>query len=170
MLAILHVSVTIPHCWLSGKCSDPSEHNFGLYDMGLTVDLLKDAFSEIEDDGELILNEELMMNFFRPILDKISPFQECLQHIFEEKRSFALWSCKDDDQWLPFDELIAELFYPSVDYIRQSNEIACELAGVVAATFLTEFRDTNKATSASLSSISGVKSAANVSKEDTQAF
>ncbi len=70
----------------------------------------------------------------------------------------------------PFNELIAELFYFSVDYIRQSNKIACELAGVVAATFLSEFRDTNKATSASLSSISGVKSAANVSKEDTQAF
>lgn len=169
VLAILHVSVTIPHRWLSGKCGDFSEHDFGLYDMGLTVDLLEDAFSQIENDGKLILNEEFMMNIFCPIMDKIPPFQEYLQHMFEEKRTFALGSRKDNDRWLPFDELIAELFYPSVDYIRQSNEIACELAAVVAATFLTEFRDTNKATSASLSSIGGVRSAANVSEEDRKA-
>ncbi len=66
--------------------------------MGLTVDLLKDEFSDIEDDGKLILNEEFMMNFFCPTLDKIPPIQEYLQHMFKEKRTFALGSSKNDDQ------------------------------------------------------------------------
>ncbi len=139
------------------------------YDMGLIVDLLEDEFLAIENDGRLILNEEFMMRIFQPIVDKVPPFKEYLQHMFEEKHTFALGSCKNEHQWLPFDELITELFDPSADYIQQSNEITCELAGVVATTFLLEFRDTNKATSVSLSSMDGVRSVANVSEDDRKA-
>ncbi len=67
VLAILHVAITIPHCWLAGKCSGFFEHDFGLYDMGLTVDLFEDAFLAIKDDGKLILNEDF--------LDKVPPFK-----------------------------------------------------------------------------------------------
>lgn len=77
-LAILHGAVTIPYCWLSGKCNDFFEHGFDLYNMGFIVDLIEYAFLAIEDDGELILNEELMMSIFQPIVDKIPNFQEYL--------------------------------------------------------------------------------------------
>ncbi len=81
-----------------------------------------------------------------------------------------LGSCKDEDQWVQFDELISELFYPSADYIHQSNDITCELVGVVATTFLVEFRGTNKATSTMLSSIGGMRSVANVFEDDRKAI
>ncbi len=165
LLAILHVSVTIPHSWLLGRYGDFSEHDFCLYDMGLTVGLLEHVFSAIKQDCKLILNEEYMMNIFGPIVEKVPPFQKYLQHMFEEKQTFALGSRKGEDWWIPFDELIAELFYPTADYTCESNKITCDLAGDVAATFLVEFTDTNKATSASLSSIGGVRSVINISKD-----
>lgn len=169
VLAILHVSITIPHCWLSGKCGSLSKYDFGLYDMGKTVDLMEAVFQKISDDGNLILEEEFMMNIFSPIVDKVPPMKGYLSYMFEEKEANALGSLAEKDRWLPYDELILQLFYPTKDYIIQSNKTACELAPLIAVTFLSEFRDTSKATSLSLSSIGGVRSATEVSEEDRKA-
>jgi hypothetical protein len=40
---------------------------------------------------------------------------------------------------LPFDELHAEQFFLTWNYVRQTHSIACRLAEVAAATFLIEF-------------------------------
>ena len=54
--------------------------------MGKCVDLMEEAFLRIADDGELILNEDYMMNIFKPIRDTVIPLDECLTMMFEEKR------------------------------------------------------------------------------------
>ncbi len=62
---IIHVAVIIPHSWLSGTHSDFLEHNLALYNVGLAIDLLEDAFLAIDYDGKLILNEKFMMSIHR---------------------------------------------------------------------------------------------------------
>ncbi len=58
MLAILHVAVTISYCWFDGSCDELGQYDFGLYDMGLAIVLLEDAFLAIADNGKLILKKD----------------------------------------------------------------------------------------------------------------
>ena len=46
--------------------------------MAECVDLMEEAFLKIADDGELILNEDHMMNIFKPIRDRVTPLDEYL--------------------------------------------------------------------------------------------
>ncbi len=104
--------------------------------MGQTVDLMGEAFEKIANDGEMMLDEEFMMNIFEPIVDQVEPFAEYLEFIFENKEGHALGSREKADKWLSFDELHAELFFPTQNNIRETHSIACHLAEVAAATFL----------------------------------
>ncbi len=94
-----------------------------------------------------------MMNMFQPIVNQVEPIAEYLEFIFEKKEAHALGSRDNNDNWLPFDELRAEFFFPSCNYVRQTYSTACCLAEVAAATFLIKFRDPKKATSGYLLSI-----------------
>jgi hypothetical protein len=122
--------------------------------MGRTVGLMEDAFEKKPCDGEMLLNEDFMMSIFQPIINQVKPFAEYLEFIFEKKEAHAIGSRDNNDDWLPFDELHAELFFPSRNYVCQTHSTACCLAYVAAATFLIEFRDPKKTTSDYLSSIS----------------
>ncbi len=104
--------------------------------MGRTVDLMEKAFEKIANDGEMKLDEEFMMNIFEPIVDQVEPFAEHLEFIFENKEGHVLGSREKANKWLPFDELRAELFFPTRNYVCQTHSIACCLAEVAAATFL----------------------------------
>ncbi len=61
------------------------------------------------------------------------------------------------------------MFCTTRSYIRPTHDTASHLAEVAAATFLIEFRDPKKATSDYLSSISGIRSWAMVSKSKKDA-
>ncbi len=103
--------------------------------MGRTVDLMEEAFEKIANEGVMMLDKEFMMNIFEPIVDQVEPFLEYLEFTFENKEGHALGSREKADKWLPFDELRAELFFPTWNYVRQIHSIACCLAEVAAATF-----------------------------------
>jgi hypothetical protein len=107
-----------------------------------------------------------MMNIFEPIVDQVEPFAEYLEFIIENKEGHALGSREKANKWLPFDELRAELFFPTRTYVCQTHSIACRLAEVAAATFLIEIQDSKKTTLDYLSSISGIGSWVMVSDED----
>jgi hypothetical protein len=107
--------------------------------MRRTVDLMEEAYEKIANDGEMMLDEEFMMNIFGPIVDQVEPFAEYLEFMYENKEGHALGSREKAGKWLPFDELHAELFFPTRNYIRQTHSIACCLTEVAAATFLIEF-------------------------------
>jgi hypothetical protein len=166
ILPILHIAICILTRWLAGKTPELAAFRFGVRDMGQTVDLTEEAFEKIANDGEIMLDKDFMMNIFEPIVDQVEPFAEYLEFIFENKEGHVFGSREKANKWLPYDELHAELFFPTRNYVRQTHSIACHLAEVAAATFLIEFRDPKKATSDYLSSISGIRSWAMVSDED----
>ena len=47
---------------------------------------MEDAFEKIANDGERMLDEQLMMHIFEPIVNQVDPFAEYLEYIFEKKR------------------------------------------------------------------------------------
>ncbi len=48
MLAILHIAICIPTRWLAGKTQDLAGFQFGVRDMGRTVDLMEVAFEKLD--------------------------------------------------------------------------------------------------------------------------
>ena len=86
VLTIIHVAVTVSTRWLAEKIQDLTKYDWGVADMGLSVDLMEAAFLEVSEDGEKMLDEEFMMNIFKPIANKVKPFEDYLTMIFEAKR------------------------------------------------------------------------------------
>ena len=157
VLAILQVAVTVPIQWLAEKTKDLAKYDWGVADMGLCVDLMKVAFLEVSEDGEMMLDEDFMMNIFKPIANKVKPFEDYLTMMFEEKTSYPICSFNKNDKGLSYDLLKLQLFYPTRVDIRGSHELTCHLGEVTSSRFVVEFRDPSKGTSSYLSSIDGKK-------------
>ena len=60
--------------------------------MPKAVDLMDKAFAEITTDGNLMLDDDFMMNIFEPLAKKIKPFKEYLTYMFEEQQSCSVVS------------------------------------------------------------------------------
>ncbi len=146
----------LPTRWLAGNAKDLGQYGFSYYHMGSVLDLMEDRFEEISCDGSLMMNENYMMDIFSLIAINVDPFAEYLEFMFTEKQSKPVTGCKsNDEKILPYDELRAELFYPSRIDIWQTDGLVSHLGEEAATTFLIEFRNISKATLAYLSSISG---------------
>ena len=165
VLSILHIAICMPTRWLAGKTHELSEYSFGYYDMGEALDAMEKAFESILDNCELILDEDFMMNqIFADITERVDPFREYIEYMWMERSGHAV-SKKSEDKVLPFDLLRAALFYPTRADIVETDELCSQLAVVAAMAFLTEFRDTSKATHNYLSSIDGKLSLKVISEE-----
>ncbi len=90
--------------------------------MGTLLDIMEDRFEEISKKGELLLDEDFMMDMFLGIADKVDPFATYLEFMFTEKQCQSVGRTNSEDgRVLPYDELCAELFYPARADIRQTN-------------------------------------------------
>ena len=138
--------------------------------MGTMLDLLDGAFGEIMEDGVLFLDEDFMMNIFKTLHDKVDPFKEYAQYMFEQKQGNSVSGCvSHEDKVLPLDVLRAALFAPTRMDIRQTTRHCTRFAEISACVFRIEFRDTSKCTSKYLSAIKGKYSNAVLSDEDKEA-
>eukprot|EP00956_Cyclotella_meneghiniana_P019144 scaffold32561_cov32-Cyclotella_meneghiniana.AAC.5 len=161
VMSILHISICMPVRWLAGKTAELSDYDFGHCDMGKALDTLEAAFEAIIEDPSKFLDEDFMMGLFSEISDKVDPFKAYLEYMFEKKLGNVVVNSKDDeDKVLPYDEILAAVFYPNRKDIIQTDELCRELAVTAATAFLVEFRDESKATSNYLSSIGGKSSLA----------
>ena len=124
--------------WLAGKTHELAEYDFGYYDMGLTLTAMEEAFEAIVQDGELMFDEDFMMNIFSGIADKVDPFQAYLHFMSEEKMSDAP-SRNDDDKVYPWDLIRAAVFYPSHADILETHNVGCIFNVIAGVTFLREF-------------------------------
>ena len=170
VLSIVHIAITLPTRWLAGNTEDLSEFEFGVLDMGIVVDLLEKAMISVSEDGELLLDEDFMMNIFSDIGDCVDPFADYITHLFEEKQSNGVsGSRRKEDKVLPFDLLRAELFYPTRAENRQTHDMCCRLAVEIATTILMELRDLEKATHKYLTSAEGMYSSGKITEADRRA-
>ena len=138
--------------------------------MGIVVDLIEKAMISVSEDGELLLDEDFMMNIFSDKEDCVDPFADYITHLFEEKQSNGVsGSRRKEDKVLPFDLLRAELFYPTRAENRQTHDMCCRLAVEIATTILMELRDLEKATHKYLTSAEGMYSSGKITETDRRA-
>ena len=162
VLSILHISICMPLRWLAGNCGNLSEFGFGVADMPVALDLLDEAMGKVAVDGDLLLDEDFMMGIFSPLVNKITPFEQYVTHMFEEKRSFLVGSRADDDKIFPFEFVKNELFYSTRKDIVQTQPFAALLSVESGLEFQVQFRCKKKATAKYLIAINGEKSMARV--------
>jgi hypothetical protein len=160
---IMHIAICLPMRWLTGNSEKLAEFDFSALDMNKALSLLESAMEEVAEDGELFLDEFFMMNIFSELTDVIDPLYDYLAYMFEEKMSIpAGGSRKEEDKFHPFNELRAEVFYPTRSDVRQSHDYAVILSEKIAQTFIVEIRDISKATSEYSDSTDGRYSRGNV--------
>ena len=114
--------------------------------MGKAIDLLYEAFVQIEADGLLILDHEFMMNIFSPLYGQVPEFKKDFDYLLEEKEGNAIGSKKHSNCVLSIDEVMSELFYPVKLENVETTEFCEELGVGIASTMLTELTDPTKST------------------------
>ncbi len=55
--SIIFIAVVVPMRWLAGKTHELAHRNWSDRSMGRAIDLMYDAFLEVESNGELMLDE-----------------------------------------------------------------------------------------------------------------
>ena len=111
--SIIFIAVVVPMHWLAGKTHELGHCNWSERSMGRAVDLMYNAFVEVESDGELMLDEDFIMNIFSPLYDELPELKEHLTYYFEEKESNVTGSFSQGNRVLAIDLAKCELFYPT---------------------------------------------------------
>ena len=83
---IVHLDMSIPTRWLTGKTNRIKGDNFLARCMGLVVDLLKNSLMQIQEDPKLFLDENFMIGIFSEIEDNAPKLKEYLLYPFENNK------------------------------------------------------------------------------------
>ncbi len=175
MIAQLHIAsivfmaVVVPMRWLAGKTHELAHRNWSERLMGRAVDLIYNAFVEVELDGELMLDEDFIIGIFSPLYKELPEFNGYLKYFFEEKESNVIGSCSQEDCVLAVDLAKCKVFYPTRKENQQTHDMCVSLAREVATCLLLEVADPKKATSDYLSNGGGRFSWAVSSEEEKKA-
>jgi hypothetical protein len=68
---------------------------------------------EVESDGELMLDEDFIMNILSPLYAELPELKEYLTYYFEEKESNVIGSCSQGIRVLAIDLAKCEVSYPT---------------------------------------------------------
>lgn len=156
VMAVLHFKICMPMRWLAGNTHFLGRTGFdwSSRSMGKAIDSLYSACLELQQNGELYLNEEFMNAIFDNIyVDStgnpapLLPLQEAMTYQYEERQTVAI----DGSKVLPYDQLNAEMFYPVRPENQQTSDLVKKMAIEVADCILKELCDPKKALSDYLS-------------------
>ena len=89
--------------------------------MPKAVDLMDNAFAEITKDGNLMLDDDFMMNIFEPLANKIQPFKQYLNYMFEEQQIRPVGLKAQEDKVYLYEFLCAVLYFPTQKDVLQSK-------------------------------------------------
>jgi hypothetical protein len=134
--SINFIAVVVPMHWLAGKMHELGHRNWSERSMGRAVDLMYNAFAEVESDGELMLDEDFIMNIFSPLYAELPELKEYLTYYFEENESNVIGSCSHRDCVLAIDLAKCEVFYPTKKENQQTHDLCFNLAKEVATCLL----------------------------------
>ena len=82
---IIYITICLPIRWLSGSCHIIDDYNWYVCSIRRIVDELETALEAIEEEGGLILNEELMIGILQGIMDELPPFEKYWTHMLQNK-------------------------------------------------------------------------------------
>jgi hypothetical protein len=153
--SIIFILVVVPMCGLAGKTHELGHCNWSERSMGRAVDLMYNTSVEVESDGELMLDEDVIMNILSPLYAELHELKEYITYYFEEKESNVIESCSQGNCVLAIDLAKCEVFYPTQIKNQQMHDLCVNLAREVATCLLLEVADPKKATLDYLSKCNG---------------
>jgi hypothetical protein len=115
--------------------------------MGRVIDLVYDAFVDIQADGALILDYDFMMGIFGELQTELPEFSTYMTWFFEEKEANPIGSSSKDERVLSVDKGTEMLFYPTEKQNMQTNDLCSRLAAGLASCLILELEDPRKANS-----------------------
>ena len=113
LLSIIHVTIVLPHRWLTGNVHLLAADNVGITDIAEVAQLIHNTLDKIASDGQLVLDQDFMMGILDPIKEQVPEFKEYMEFMLEEHTCFGVGSRLEANKKLLYDELLAELFYPA---------------------------------------------------------
>jgi hypothetical protein len=155
--------------WLASNTFKLSHRQWGENSMGQVIDLVYDAFVNIQADGTLILNYDFMMGIFGELQTELPEFNTYMTWYFEEKESNPIGSTSKAHRVLSVDKGTEMLFYPTDKQNMQTSELCSTLASGLASCLILELEDPRRANSDYLSVKGGKYSWAKVSDADKDA-
>ena len=161
VMAILHFKVCMPLRWLAGNTHFIGQqgYDWSARSMGKAIDAMYDAMMAIEEDGKLFLDETFMSGIFDNIyIDAdgntcpLPPLQDAMQYQYEEKLTNAI----DGSKVLPYDQINAEMFYPTRQENKDTTAMVEDMAmNALAPAIIKECRDPKKALSDYITGVDG---------------
>ena len=85
LMSILRFSIIVPMRWLSGKTHTLSDNYWSVKSMFRAVDFLYDAMLKLKKYGWKILDEQFMLNIFKPL--KLKTLDKYVKYIFDFKKN-----------------------------------------------------------------------------------
>ena len=132
-MAILHFKICMPLRWLAGNTHFIGQqgYDWSARSMGKAVDALYDAMNSIQQDCSLYLSEHFMNSIFDKICkDEIGNhatlplLQDVIQYQYKMKQTNAI----DGSKVLPYNQMNAEMFYPSCQENVDTTPIVEDMA------------------------------------------
>jgi len=111
--SIICMAMVIPMRWLAGKTFELARRNWSKRSMGRAVDLMYNAFVQVESDGEKMLDEDFIMNVLSPLYADLPELEEYPTYFFEVKESNVVGSYSQSDRVLAVDLAKCEVLYPT---------------------------------------------------------
>jgi len=109
--------------------------------MGHVIDILYNVFCEIKDCGELFLDLDFMMNIISTLYEQLLEFKEYLDYFIEQKETNVIGSSKGADHVFGIDEVMVDLFMPTKERNRPTEQFYHDLSIAIAIQLLAEMED-----------------------------
>jgi hypothetical protein len=144
--------------WLAGKTHTLGHRKWGERSIPRALDLMYNSFIDITVDGDKFLDEDYVMNIFKPLYEELPELDSHLTYYFKDKEANVICSCKASDQVLAIDGAVAKIFYPTRHENRQTTPTCRTLAVRLGTRGIAECVHQKKAIASHLSAMNGKKS------------
>ncbi len=146
LLAIFHISVSVPFRGLSGKTHELKDYGtdfgWGAMSMSCVMDTLYEKMNELRKSPSLIVNDGFMMSICNEYLLELPPFEEYWKVTFEKKQMFVVArSRKDGTKVVHMALLRKELYSPTTPTNIKMRDMVVWLAESAAKTIWDELLD-----------------------------
>ena len=96
--SVFFLAIIVPTRWLAANTHKLSHRNWGESSMGKVIDILYQTMLEIVQDGTKGMDEDYIMNIFKPIEEELPEFKAHLDWYFEAKESNLVDSFSKEDR------------------------------------------------------------------------
>lgn len=149
MWCIFHLSIIVPCRWLAGNVHNLAKFNWGVADLGKTLDRLKVALEVIRDHPDRIHDEKFMMSIMWYWKKDLPPFEEYMTYMFEKKGKRTKYVVSPEvtgSKPVPLMAVRKEVFNPVDEDNIECTRFLHEIAVVAAEAWIKELLDPKKGT------------------------